>query len=143
MTPNSLKSMELETPNLYCLVYLDSQEGQVGNILGDHLAQQVPNSVFQTPRVPGCTALSWKLGGLKAPPSLDFNLCPSSQKLVYPLKFPRRFLWLQSLKTPIYRRDARTRPSLSFLGLGQDLMSGGWEGSGIHPQLHTGTSASE
>lgn len=40
--------MEPETPNLYGLVYLDSQEGQVGNILGDHLAQQVPNSVFQT-----------------------------------------------------------------------------------------------
>ena len=58
--------MELETPNLYCRVYLDSQEDQVVNVLGDHLAQQVPNSV-QTPQTPGCTALSWKLGGFKCP----------------------------------------------------------------------------
>lgn len=58
--------MELETPNLYCHVYLDSQEGQVVNVLGDHLAQQVPHSVL-TPRTLGCTALSWKLGGLQVP----------------------------------------------------------------------------
>ena len=58
--------MELKTPNLYCRVYMFSQEGQVINVLGDHLAQQVPNSV-QTPRTPGCTALSWKLGGLQVP----------------------------------------------------------------------------